>query len=297
MALLYTLARHATGVILCVAPAAALPEFRRFALTCCTLRVCACACVCVCLRVPLCVPVCACVAVCGCGCGWMGVLPCVRSLDNVRVVEWLAFVALAAATPKPDRHRAERCLIAVFGCADAATPRPAHVLRLANASSADAAAIAAAVLAAYSARDTDNELGAHVEVLVGLASATDQRICVPAALALGHVTLKHINKDAVVRAGGVYLFASLLAPSPSSGSTSNPAGEWHSVQLVCLRLALDPLRLPPSRLSGPGSSSQRRCCADSSSFRTSADGTRHGHGCTPASHCCKGAGQPSSDRR
>ena len=163
---------------------------------------------------------------------WVGVLPCVRSLDNVRVVEWLAFVALAAATPKPDRHRAERCLIAVFGCADAATPRPAHVLRLANASSADAAAIAAAVLAAYSARDTDNELGAHVEVLVGLASATDQRICVPAALALGHVTLKHINKDAVVRAGGVYLFASLLAPSPSAGSKSNPAGEWHSVQLA-----------------------------------------------------------------
>ena len=260
-----------------------------------------CACVCLCVPVCACVPVRVCLCVCAwpcvaVGCGlWVGVLPCVRSLDNVRVVEWLAFVALAAATPKPDRHRAERCLIAVFGCAEAATPRPAHVLRLANASSADAAAIAAAVLAAYSARDTDNELGAHVEVLVGLASATDQRICVPAALALGHVTLKHINKDAVVRAGGVYLFASLLAPSPSSGSTSNPAGEWHSVQLVCLCLALDPLRLTPSRLSG--SSSQRRGCADSSSFRTSADGTRHGHGCTPASHCCKGAGQPSSDRR
>ena len=86
MALLYTLARHATGVILCVAQAGcrrrvclsfAFSPHMLHAHVCVCLCLCVPVCACVCLCVPVCLCVCACVCVRGrvwlwaVGCGWV----------------------------------------------------------------------------------------------------------------------------------------------------------------------------------------------------------------------------------
>lgn len=88
------------------------------------------------------------------------------SLDKSKVLQWLAFVVLATDTPSRVRTCAERCLIKVFGQSTTTAADPAMLARLAASTRPDVVAVAATVLAAFSARDTGNVLARYIDTLV-----------------------------------------------------------------------------------------------------------------------------------
>jgi hypothetical protein len=98
-------------------------------------------------------------------------------------------------------------------CADKSLPLvpPEWLLALARSPVVEAQRAATKGLSLIAARDADNILHHHISVLVALASADDPFVQRFSAEALGMLAMKELNKLAIVKAGGMDVFASFLS--------------------------------------------------------------------------------------